>query len=102
MRSTGMSSPRPRNAGQPGGQMGRPGFCNRAGVPFLLRDARTGRLIRRYPAEGPALAFVRDVVRLAGRAEAARFVLVEEEAGRARIIAEGAALVGRALEDRVL
>jgi hypothetical protein len=68
-----------------------------------LRYIATRRLIRRYTREGAALAFVRDVVRLGSREQAARFelVVVDESSGQVRVT-EGAALVKRALEDSVL
>ena len=68
---------------------------------FELRRADTGSLIHRYTTEGAALAFVRDVIRIGGRQEAAGFALDERnEQGQTRTLAEGDALVQRALEDR--
>ena len=70
-------------------------------VVFELRRLDTGGLVRRYATEGVALAFVRDVVRIAGREQAACFALDQrDEQGQLRTLAEGAALVRRALEDR--
>jgi hypothetical protein len=70
-------------------------------VAFELRLHDSDKLVHCYPAEGAALAFVRDVVRIAGRDEGARFSLEEfEEGGERRIVAAGAVLVQRALEDR--
>jgi hypothetical protein len=48
-------------------------------VVFLLRRRDTGGLVHRYATEGAALSFVRDVLRVAGREQAAGFVL--EQAG---------------------
>lgn len=68
---------------------------------FQLRYLRTLALVHTYPSEGAALAFVRDVVRFGSREDAAGFVLIEEDAhGQSRVVAEGAVLVTRALEDR--
>jgi ATP-dependent 26S proteasome regulatory subunit len=70
-------------------------------MSFELRRLDTGALVHRYATEGAALSFVRDVIRVAGREEAACFVLEEREPlGGARFIADRAALVQRALEDR--
>jgi len=70
-------------------------------VIFELRLPDSGKLVHCYPAEDTALAFVRDVVRIAGRDQAARFSLEEcDERGERRIVAAGALLVQRALEDR--
>jgi hypothetical protein len=72
-----------------------------SGAVFELRRLETGGLVRRYDTEAAALAFVRDVVRIGGRERAASFILNEtEQAGLIRTIAEGSALVRRALEDR--
>jgi hypothetical protein len=66
-----------------------------------LRHLGTGAVIRSYETEDPALAFVRDVVRFGSRQEAAQFALVRvAEQGHASTIAEGEALVKRALEDQ--
>jgi hypothetical protein len=70
-------------------------------VVFELRLQESGKLVHCYPAESAALAFMRDVVRIGGRDQAARFSLEEcDERGERRIIAAGAVLVQRALEDR--
>jgi hypothetical protein len=70
-------------------------------VAFELRHLATGNLIHRYPTEGAALAFVRDVVRVGGRAAAEQFALDQrDEHEQTRTLAAGAALVRRALEDR--
>ena len=70
-------------------------------VVFDLRRLDGGGLVHRYPTEGSALAFVRDVVRIAGHEQAACFLLEEQDAeGKAHTIAQGADLVRRALEDR--
>jgi hypothetical protein len=70
-------------------------------VAFELRRLDTGGLVHRYAPEGAALAFMRDVVRIAGREQAACFALDQrDERGQVRTLAEGAALVRRALEDR--
>jgi hypothetical protein len=66
-----------------------------------LRHLRTGAVIRSYETEGPALAFIRDVVRFGSRQEAAQFALVlVAEQGHTSTVAEGEALLKRALEDR--
>ena len=71
------------------------------GVVFELRRRDTGGLIHRYDSEGAALAFVRDVVRVAGPDQPACFALYEQDSeGREQPIAEGADLVWRALQDR--
>ena len=70
-------------------------------MPFELRRLDTGGLVHEYATEGAALAFLRDVVRIGGREQAACFALNErDEQGQVRTLAEGAALVQRALEDR--
>jgi hypothetical protein len=70
-------------------------------VVFELRRLETGRLVHRYETESAALAFVRDVVRVAGHEQAACFALVEQESeALERQIAEGSDLVWRALRDR--
>jgi hypothetical protein len=70
-------------------------------VVFNLRRLDTGGLVHRYPSEGAALAFIRDVVRIGGHKQAACFVLDNEnEQGEARQIADGPELVRRALQDR--
>ena len=71
------------------------------GVVFDLRRLETGGLVHRYEREGAALAFIRDVARIAGREQAACFALDERDAqGNTRRIADGADLVRRALQDR--
>ena len=68
---------------------------------FELRRRGTGRLIHVYATEGAALAFVRDVIFIGGRDQAACFALeVRDELGQTCTLAEGLALVQRALEDR--
>ena len=68
---------------------------------FELRDLRTGSLVYRYNTEPTALAFVRDVVRVSGHEEAARFSLEERgESAETHTVAAGEFLVQRALEDR--
>jgi hypothetical protein len=70
-------------------------------VVFELRRLDTGGLVHQYATEGAALAFLRDVVRVAGREQAACFALDQrDEQGQVRTLVEGAALVRRALEDR--
>jgi hypothetical protein len=70
-------------------------------VPFELCRLDTGGLVHRYDTESVALAFVRDVVRVVGREQAACFALDERDSqGRESRIAEGADLVRRALQDR--
>lgn len=73
------------------------------GVAFELRHLLSGAVIRVYASEGPALAFVRDVVRIRGHYDAARFALTyTNEHNVVRRIAEAEVLVTRALEDRML
>ena len=68
---------------------------------FELRRLDTGGVVHQYETEGAALAFIRDVVRVAGHERASSFVLYEEDSeGREQPIAEGADLVWRALQDR--
>lgn len=68
---------------------------------FQLRHLESGGLIHRYATEGAALAFVRDVARVGGRDQAARFALEERnDRGELRSVATGSLLVKRALEDR--
>ncbi len=70
-------------------------------VSYQLRHLDTGTLVRTYDKEGAALAFMRDVIRLGGRDAASRFALTyADEHGNAHAIAEGEALMRRALEDR--
>jgi hypothetical protein len=70
-------------------------------VVFELRRRDTGSLVHAYPTEGAALAFVRDVVRIGGRDQAACFALDQrDEQDQTRRLAEGLALVQRAVEDR--
>jgi hypothetical protein len=73
--------------------------CSRL-VVFELRRRDTGGLVHHYATESAALAFVRDVVRIAGREQAACFALDERERNQTRTVAVGIALVQRALEDR--
>lgn len=68
---------------------------------FELRERASGKLIHRYATEGAALALVRDVIRVGGRDQAAVFTLAEHgDNGYDVVLASGAALVQRALEDR--
>ena len=68
---------------------------------FELRRRDAGSLIHAYPTEGAALAFVRDVIFIGGRDQAACFALeVRDDLGQTRTLAEGLALIQRALEDR--
>ncbi|HEV7665631.1 MAG TPA: hypothetical protein VGQ62_19020 [Chloroflexota bacterium] len=70
-------------------------------MEFELRHLDSGKLIYRYTSEGAALAFVRDVVRVGGRDQAAKFSLDRrDDAGQALTVAMGADLVKRAIEDR--
>jgi hypothetical protein len=70
-------------------------------VQFELRRTDTGGLVHRYDTEGAALAFVRDVVRVAGHQQAACFALDQQDSdGHRHAVAEGADLVERALQDR--
>jgi hypothetical protein len=72
-------------------------------VAFELRHLLSGAVIRNYASEGAALAFVRDVVRVRGHRDAARFALTYTNEHRVvQRVAEAEALVARALEDRVL
>jgi ATP-dependent 26S proteasome regulatory subunit len=74
---------------------------NPSTVVFELRRLASGTLIHSYITEGAALAFIRDVIRVAGRDQAAGFALEKlDERGAARALASGPALVQRALEDR--
>lgn len=57
----------------------------RLSVVFLLRRRDTGGVVHRYATEGAALGFVRDVLRVGGREQAAGFVLEQlDEGGQAR------------------
>ena len=79
------------------------GLLGSRDVVFDLRRLDGGGLVHRYPTEGAALAFVRDVVRIAGHEQAACFLLEEQDEdaeGKAHTITQGADLVRRALEDR--
>jgi hypothetical protein len=68
---------------------------------FDLRRLETGDLIHRYATEGAALPFVRDVVRIGGHEQAARFALEEQDPeGNTHAVDGGADLVRRALQDR--
>jgi predicted ArsR family transcriptional regulator len=70
-------------------------------VRFELRRRDTGSLVHAYATEAAALAFVRDVVRIGGREQATGFALdAWDEHDQTRTLAEGLALVQRALEDR--
>ena len=70
-------------------------------MTYELRHLDTAALVRTYEKEGAALAFLRDVVRLGSRDAASRFVLSQEdEHGETRVVAEGEALVRRALADQ--
>jgi hypothetical protein len=70
-------------------------------VVFELRRLETGGLVHRYDTEGAALAFLRDVVRVAGHEQATSFGLCQQDSvGREHPIAKGADLVWRALQDR--
>ena len=70
-------------------------------MSYRLQRLDTGGLVRSYERESDALAFVRDVIRLGSRAAARGFVLTQEdEGGSVRTIAEGEALVRRALQDQ--
>jgi hypothetical protein len=72
-------------------------------VLFELRRLDTGDLVHRYPTEAAALAFVRDVIRIGGHDQAAIFALDAcNPDGQVRRVAEGVALVQRALEYRVM
>jgi hypothetical protein len=70
-------------------------------VPYQLRHLDTGAVVRTYEKEGAALAFLRDVVRYGSRNAASRFLLTQDdEHGGASVIADGEALIRRALEDQ--
>jgi len=70
-------------------------------VVFELRRRDTGSLVHAYATEGAALAFVRDVILIGGRDQAACFALeARDKRGQTCRLAEGPALVQRALEDR--
>ena len=70
-------------------------------MTYALRHLGTAALVRNYEKEGAVLAFLRDVVRLGSRDEASHFVLShEDEHGTTRVVAEGEALVRRALADQ--
>ena len=72
-------------------------------VGFELRRLHTGALVHHYATEGAALAFVRDVPRIAGHEQAATFALFEQDAeGKVQTLAEGVDLVRRAVQDRAL
>jgi hypothetical protein len=72
-------------------------------VEFELRFLPTRGLVHRYHTESQALAFVRDIVRVAGHDRARQFSLdVLGAGGDTRTIAEGDALVERALADQSL
>jgi hypothetical protein len=68
-------------------------------VPFELGLLDSGSLVHVYATEADALAFMRDVIRIGGRSQAAGFVLDKrDEQGQLHRLAEGTALVRRALE----
>jgi hypothetical protein len=70
-------------------------------MTFQLQHLATGELIWIYDQESGALAFIRDVVRFGSREQATQFALcVVDERGDRYVVAEGGALVTRALEDR--
>jgi len=70
-------------------------------VSYHLRHLDTGAVVHTYDKEGAALAFLRDVVRLGSHAAARQFVLAyEDQRGGMHTIAEGEALMTRALEDQ--
>jgi hypothetical protein len=72
-------------------------------APFELRHLVSGATIHAYVAEAAALGFVRDVIRVRGRNDAACFALIcIDKDNVVHSMAEGEALVARALEDRVL
>jgi hypothetical protein len=78
-----------------------PHSAGKVRVVFELRHQDSAKLIRDYRTEGAALAFIRDVVRVGGRVQAAQFILEERrEDGQVRTVATGDSLVRRALEDR--
>jgi hypothetical protein len=73
------------------------------GPHFELWHLGSGSVIHTYPTEASALAFVRDVLVVAGHDAASKFRLTFSDArGRTTTIAEGTDLVRRVLEDRVL
>ena len=70
-------------------------------MTFQLRHLATGELIWVYDQESAALAFIRDVVRFGSHQHATQFTLCAgDERGDVYLVAEGDALVTRALEDR--
>jgi hypothetical protein len=70
-------------------------------VRYELRRLDTGASIRTHANESPALALVRDVVRLDSGSAASQFELrTVDEQGRTVSVVSGEALVRRALEDR--
>ena len=70
-------------------------------MTYALRYLDSAALVRNYEKESAALAFLRDIVRLGSREAASRFVLSQEdEHGNTRVVAEGEALVRRALADQ--
>ena len=73
------------------------------GTLLLVTQQHTGKLVWTYASEGVALGFVRDVVRLRSRQDAAQFELrMVVGSTRTTTIAEGEQLVTRALAGRVL
>ena len=78
-------------------------LCSTEGVVFQLRRLDTGGLVHHYATEGAALAFIRDIVRIADHEQAACFALDEEDTeGKVHRIADSVELVRRALQDRAL
>lgn len=70
---------------------------------FQLHRSDTGALVHRYPTEGAALAFIREVIRIGGHNHAACFALDERESeGKLQRVAEGVELIRRALQDLAL
>lgn len=71
------------------------------GVAFELRQLDNGKLVHVYVSEGAALAFLRDVLRVGGREQAAGFTLEQrDDQGGNHVVASGPALLQRAIEDR--
>ena len=78
-------------------------LCSTEGVVFQLRRLDTGGLVHHYATEGAALAFIRDIVRIAGHEQAACFALDEwDSEGKVERVADGVELVRRALQDMAL
>jgi len=77
-----------------------PHSAGKVRVVSELRHQDSIKLIHDYHTEGAALAFIRDVVRVGGRAQAAQFILEQRrEDGQVRTVATGDSVVWRALED---